>query len=86
MRAAPKIPEYEQIAKQVAFHAEVVVRRRLPPAAARAELAALDRDVDRILEKRRWMLAQPHAAPPPASSPPAAQPPTAAPPAAGERR
>jgi multiple sugar transport system substrate-binding protein len=66
IRAAPKIPEWEQIAKQVAFHAEVVVRRRLPPAAARAELAALDRDVDRILEKRRWMLAQPHAHPNPA--------------------
>jgi|HubBroStandDraft_3_1064219.scaffolds.fasta_scaffold40261_1 multiple sugar transport system substrate-binding protein len=101
VRAAPKIPEWEQIAKQVAYHAEVVVRRRLPPAGARAELAALDRDVDRILEKRRWMLSRTHggrgapATPPlpapatplaPAVPPAAPAPPTPPTPPNGARR
>jgi multiple sugar transport system substrate-binding protein len=49
----PKVPEWEQIATRVAECAEQVMRggRDLDEA-----LAALDADVDRILEKRRWML------------------------------
>jgi multiple sugar transport system substrate-binding protein len=49
----PKVPEWEQIATRVAECAEQVMRggRDLDTA-----LADLDADVDRILEKRRWML------------------------------
>jgi multiple sugar transport system substrate-binding protein len=49
----PKVPEWERIATRVAECAEQVMRggRDLDSA-----LAALDADVDRILEKRRWML------------------------------
>jgi multiple sugar transport system substrate-binding protein len=51
----PKVPEWERIANRVAQAAEQVMRggRDLDSA-----LAALDADVDRILEKRRWMLDQ----------------------------
>ncbi len=49
----PKIPEWEQIAMKIQQYAEAVSLRRLPAAEA---LAALDRDVNLILEKRRWML------------------------------
>src|SRR6185295_5110565 len=49
----PKVPEWERIATRMAECAEQVMRggRDLDSA-----LAALDADVDRILEKRRWML------------------------------
>ena len=49
----PKLPEWEQIATRMAQAVEQVVRgaATIDPA-----LAALDRDVDRMLEKRRWML------------------------------
>jgi len=49
----PKVPEWEQIATRVAEAAEQVMRgnRDLDKA-----LAALDADVDRMLEKRRWLL------------------------------
>jgi multiple sugar transport system substrate-binding protein len=49
----PKVPEWEQIATRVAECAEQVMRgsRDLDTA-----LAALDADVDRMLEKRRWLL------------------------------
>jgi multiple sugar transport system substrate-binding protein len=49
----PKVPEWEQIATRVALAAEQVMRgaRDLDSA-----LAALDADVDRMLEKRRWLL------------------------------
>ena len=55
MRAAPKIPEWERIASRIAYHAEAAVRegRDLD-----ATLAALDRDADQVLEKRRWLLAR----------------------------
>ena len=49
----PKLPEWEQIATRMAQAAEQVVRGA---AAIDPALAALDRDVDRMLEKRRWML------------------------------
>ena len=51
----PKIPEWEQIAMKVQEYAEIVSMNRMTVAQA---LAALDRDVDRILDKRRWLLAQ----------------------------
>jgi multiple sugar transport system substrate-binding protein len=49
----PKVPEWERIANRVAECSEQVMRggRDLDSA-----LAALDADVDRMLEKRRWML------------------------------
>ncbi|HEX7183324.1 MAG TPA: sugar ABC transporter substrate-binding protein [Thermoanaerobaculia bacterium] len=49
----PKVPEWERIATRVAECAEQVMRGGRDLDAA---LAALDADVDRILEKRRWML------------------------------
>ena len=55
VRPTPKVPEWEQIAIQIAAQAEAVVRGHKPAAEA---LAALDREVDRILEKRRWVLAR----------------------------
>ncbi|HEX7049215.1 MAG TPA: sugar ABC transporter substrate-binding protein [Longimicrobiales bacterium] len=49
----PQVPEMELIANKVYEHAEAAIRG---VASAEAVLAALDRDVDRILEKRRWLL------------------------------
>jgi len=51
--ATPKIPEWEQIAILVQERSEQAVRGAVPPDSA---LAALDRDVNRILEKRRWLV------------------------------
>ncbi len=53
VRPTPKIPEWERIADQITRYAESAVRAELGIDEA---LAALDRDVDDILEKRRWML------------------------------
>lgn len=51
--ATPKIPEWEQIAVRIQVRAEQVIRS----AATQEEaLEGLDRDVDRILEKRRWLV------------------------------
>jgi multiple sugar transport system substrate-binding protein len=50
--STPKIPEWEQIAARVQDRAEFAVRGAL---SADAALAELDREVDRILEKRRWL-------------------------------
>ncbi|MGF1645156.1 MAG: sugar ABC transporter substrate-binding protein [Thiotrichales bacterium] len=55
LRETPKIPEWERIAELIARHAERVIRGR---ASIDEGLAALDRDVDRLLEKRRWLLAR----------------------------
>ncbi len=55
VRATPKVPEWEQISMKVADYAESAVRGAMSPDSA---LVALDRDVDRILEKRRWLLAR----------------------------
>lgn len=49
----PKVPEWEQIATRLYEQLEPAIRGRVTVEAA---LAALDRDVDRMLEKRRWML------------------------------
>ena len=51
--STPKVPEWERIATRVAECAEQVMRGGRDLDAA---LAALDADVDRILEKRRWLL------------------------------
>ncbi len=53
VRPIPKVPEVELIATRVFESAEQVIRGGRPAGAA---LDELDRDVDRILEKRRWML------------------------------
>ena len=53
VRATPKIPEWEQIAARIGRYVEATVRGELTPDAA---LAALDADVDALLEKRRWLL------------------------------
>ena len=53
VRATPAIPEWERIANRIAYYAELAIRREMSVDEA---LAALDRDVDRILEKRRWLL------------------------------
>lgn len=51
--ATPKIPEWEQIAQKVREYAELVSMDAMTVEAA---MAGLDRDVDLMLEKRRWML------------------------------
>jgi multiple sugar transport system substrate-binding protein len=48
----PAVPEIESIVQRVAEHAETSIRGGVRPENA---LRALDADVDRILEKRRWM-------------------------------
>ena len=49
----PKVPEWEEITSLVLKRTESAVRGSVP---ADSALAALDRDVDRVLEKRRWIL------------------------------
>lgn len=51
----PKVPEWELIAQRVIDHAETVVRGNKSVEDA---LQALDKDVDNILEKRRWLQAR----------------------------
>jgi multiple sugar transport system substrate-binding protein len=51
--STPKIPEWEQISLRLQDKVEAMVLGHAPPDSA---LAALDRDVDRILEKRRWLV------------------------------
>jgi len=53
VRSTPKIPEWERIAQKVSQYVEAAVREDLT---ADAAVAALDHDVDAILEKRRWLL------------------------------
>lgn len=49
----PKVPEWELITARLQEKVEMAVRGAMPPDSA---LAALDREVNRILEKRRWLL------------------------------
>lgn len=49
----PKVPEWEQIATKVFEHGEHAVRGNQTPLEA---MKALDRDVNVILEKRRWLM------------------------------
>jgi len=51
--STPKIPEWELVAVRLAERAELVIRGGAPVDSA---LALLDRDVERILDKRRWLL------------------------------
>jgi multiple sugar transport system substrate-binding protein len=51
----PKVPEWERIAAELIVIGERAAHRRLSVDAAAAEL---DRRADRILEKRRWILAR----------------------------
>jgi len=51
--STPRIPEWEQISLRLQDKVEAMVLGHAPPDSA---LAALDRDVDRILEKRRWLV------------------------------
>jgi multiple sugar transport system substrate-binding protein len=53
VRSTPRIPEWEQIAHKITEYAEAAVRQTM---SADEALAGLDADVDRILEKRRWLL------------------------------
>ncbi len=51
----PRVPEWEQIAQKIPEDLEPAIRGRESVAQS---LARLDADVDRILEKRRWILAR----------------------------
>jgi len=53
VRSTPKVPEWERIASVVGEHVEAAIRGRTT---LDETLAALDADVDAILEKRRWMM------------------------------
>jgi multiple sugar transport system substrate-binding protein len=55
LRSTPKIPEWERIAAKITQYSEAVIRKTLSMDEA---LAALDRDVDDLLEKRRWLLSR----------------------------
>jgi multiple sugar transport system substrate-binding protein len=51
----PRVPEWERIATKVFEYGEAAARGRLTVDQA---LTGLDADVDRMLEKRRWLLAR----------------------------
>jgi len=55
VKPAPKVPEWERIANELRVVAEQAVRGTVPLAQAAREL---DARADRILEKRRWILAR----------------------------
>ena len=55
VKSMPRIPEWERIADRIMQYTEAVVREEMT---ADAALTALDSDVDRILEKRRWLLSR----------------------------
>ena len=59
VRATPKIPEWDEITTLLTDQAEAAVRGGTPPDTA---LAVLDHEVDRALEKRRWLRARDHRA------------------------
>jgi multiple sugar transport system substrate-binding protein len=56
---APRVPEWEQIANLLQDRAEAVIRGAV---SADTAFARFDREVDRLLEKRRWMLERADAA------------------------
>lgn len=51
----PMVPEWEQVTTKIMDQTEAAVRGGVTPAQA---LAALDREVDRLLERRRYLLAR----------------------------
>jgi len=53
VQATPKVPEWEQIAQKVREYAELISMDQF---AVEEGLAALDREVNVILEKRRWLV------------------------------
>ena len=53
VRPTPKIPEWERIANEISQYAEAAIRGSMTVDQA---LTGLDRDVDGLLEKRRWMM------------------------------
>jgi multiple sugar transport system substrate-binding protein len=53
--STPKVPEWENISLRLEDRVETMVLGHAQPDSA---LAGLDREVDRILEKRRWLLAR----------------------------
>ncbi len=55
VRTPPRVPEWERIATAISRAAEAAVRGDATPDEA---LARLDREVDAILAKRRWLLAR----------------------------
>ncbi len=55
VRPVPKVPEWERIATEIRLVTESVMRGVLDDGRAQAEL---DTRVDRMLEKRRWMLSR----------------------------
>ena len=55
MVPTPKIPEWERIARSLGRYAEAVIRDEMTVDEA---LSSLDADVDRMLEKRRWLLSR----------------------------
>lgn len=59
-RPVPKVPEWEQIAWRTAEIAEQALRGRVTVDEA---VVTLDREVDRMLDKRRYLLARPRTAP-----------------------
>ena len=58
VKPTPKVPEWERIANEIRLVAERVAHGDLTVAQATREL---DQRTDRILEKRRWLLAREHA-------------------------
>jgi len=60
-RSTPKVPEWELVTTKIIDYGERAIRNAAP---MNEVLEALDADVDRILEKRRWMLARPGAGAP----------------------
>jgi multiple sugar transport system substrate-binding protein len=55
VKSPPKVPEWERIATEMRLAAERVVQGA---ASIDDTVVALDRTTDRILEKRRWMMAR----------------------------
>jgi len=53
--STPKIPEWEQIAVKIQEHLETVIFKK---SSLEDAVKNLNKDVDRILEKRRWLLAR----------------------------
>jgi multiple sugar transport system substrate-binding protein len=53
VQAPPRVPEWEQIATRILDFAEQSIRGGVP---GDTVLARLDQDVNRLLEKRRWVL------------------------------
>lgn len=56
---SPKVPEWERIVQKMRIYAEEVIHGKRTVDEA---LSAFNRDVDAVLEKRRWLIARKHAA------------------------